>query len=83
VATLGLIPWKTVQKMLNACADGWRFRDKKHKRWLYYGDREPFKLPLGPHGKRQQHDLQIGHIRGLVRHLGISDCAAQHIEQLR
>jgi hypothetical protein len=83
VSTLGPIPWKSIKKMLDGCAPGWRYVDKKHKRWVYFGAGEPFKLPLGPHGKRQHHDLQVGHVRALARHFDIIDCAKQHLEQLR
>lgn len=83
MATFGLIRWKKIKDMLNTCADGWWYEDKKHRRWIYYGDLEAFKLPTGEHGKRDNHDLQVGQLRGLIRHLGIIECAKKQIEQLR
>jgi hypothetical protein len=82
VVTRGQIPWKAVRKMLDVCEDGWRYEDKVHKRWLYYRGRRAF-LPLGKHGHRRNPEIEVGHIRGLVRQLGIDDCAKQELELLR
>lgn len=77
MATHGkLVPWKDIKDMLDACAPGWRLEDKTHKRWVYYGTvKEAFKLPLGKHGRRHNPEIQTGHVRGLARYFGISDCA--------
>jgi len=77
MATHGnLIAWKDVKAMLDACAPGWWHRDKKHRRWVYYSDiQTPFKLPLGKHGRRENPEIQPGHVKGLARHFGIYDCA--------
>ena len=83
MATHGLIAWKKIAKMLNECARGWREEAKIHKKWIYFGNFEPFKLPLGEHGKRDNPDIQVGHVRGLVRHFDIAECAEGELEQLR
>jgi hypothetical protein len=68
--------------MLDACAPGWWMKDKTHKRWVYAGDRESYKLPRGPHGKRQRYGIEMGHIKGMIRHFDIEDCAKKHLRQL-
>ena len=82
MATFGLVPWRDIRKMLDACIPGWKYEDKPHKRWIYFKDFPIFKMPLGPHGKRTHHDVQIGHVRALVRHFGIEECAKRYIKQL-
>ncbi len=69
--------------MLDKCAPDWRYEDKQHKRWIYYGDHEPFKFPMGPHGKQHRYDIEMGHVKSLVKHLGIQDCAKRELQQLR
>ncbi|MFP3939308.1 MAG: hypothetical protein ACLF0P_03280 [Thermoanaerobaculia bacterium] len=82
MATFGQVPWKHIRKMLDECAPGWRYRDKTHKRWVYYGDYPIFRLPLGPHGKRQHHSIEVGHVKAMVRHLEIEECARRILKQL-
>lgn len=79
MATHGkLVHWKDIRDMLDACAPGWRYEDKKHRRWVYYGKvKEAFKLPLGQHGRRRNPEIQPGHVRGLARHFDILDCAKE------
>ena len=84
MVTRGRIAWKQIRKMLDDCTDGWHFTDKTHKRWIYVGDHpSSYKLPRGAHGKRTNPEIEVGHVRGLVRHFDIVDCAKEHLEQLR
>jgi len=83
MATTGRIAWKKIKKMLDKCTESWHFKDKVHKRWVYAdGIDTSYKLPQGSHGSKNP-EIEIGHIRGLVRHFDIGDCAKKHLEQLR
>lgn len=83
MTTRGLIAWKKISKMLKRCLGEWWYEDKTHKRWVYAEGRESsFKLPLGPHGSKNP-EIEIGHVRGMVRHFDIQECAEGELEQLR
>ncbi len=83
MASRGQIPFKRVLKMLKDCAPGYTITLKTHKQWARYRGRT-FYLPKGPHGtKGQRFDIEIGHVRGLVREFEIDqDCARKHLPQL-
>jgi hypothetical protein len=36
-------------------------------------------LPLGPHGRRVNPEIETGYVRSLARHLGIEECARSHL----
>ena len=55
-------------------------KDKVHKRWVYFGDRPSYKLPRGPHGKRQRYSIEIGHVKGMLRHFDIEECAKREAQ---
>lgn len=74
--------WKAIRKMLDACAEGRTHRDGVHHRSIYYDGLTGY-LPLGEHGRRQNPEIEVGHIRAMARNLGIYDCARREIEQLR
>jgi hypothetical protein len=80
MATRGnLISWKEVKAMLDACAPGWRYVDKTHKRWVYFRDLpDAFRLPLGKHGRRENPEIQPGHVKGLARYFGVYECAKRY-----
>jgi integrase len=40
-------------------------------------------LPVGPHGKRHNPAIQVGHVKNMVKHFGIEECAKGQIERLR
>lgn len=83
MSSSGTIPLKDVWAMLNACAPGWTARQGQHNWIVTYNGKTFYRLPLGPHGKRVNPSIEIGHIKQMVRLLGIEDCAKKHIEQLR
>ena len=62
--------------MLKRCADGYTIRTTKHNRRVNYDGQTFPALP--------KHDnIELGHIRAMVRHLGISkECASESIPQL-
>jgi hypothetical protein len=79
----GQVRWKSIRKMLDACAEGYTVEDKTHRRWVRYGG-HIFHLPLGEHGTRDDPEIQLGQVRRMVRHLQIDvRCAERELPQLR
>lgn len=69
-----------VWAMLDDCASGHTKRASDHYWIVSYNSKTYRSLPLGPHGKRQNPDIEAGHVRSLVRHLQIpQDCASKHV----
>ncbi len=69
--------------MLDECAPGHTRKQREHN-WLitYQGHSFPG-LPLGPHGARKNVSIQVGHVKRMVRILGIEECAKKKLERLR
>jgi hypothetical protein len=67
--------------MLDACAPG-HTRRPSREYWTVTFDGKTYRsLPLGPHGRRHNPDIEAGHVRSLIRHLGISkDCVEKHVD---
>lgn len=78
----GLVPLKAIRKMLDACAPGARIVAKKHRNWVLYKGLTFRGLPLGEHGRRENPEIEIGHVKTMARHLGILDCARRLLPQL-
>lgn len=74
-----LINLSDVWKMLNECASGHRRRTSSHYHLITYRDHTA-RLPLGQHGARKDATIETGHVRQLARHLGILNCAKEHLE---
>lgn len=71
-----LIPLKRVWDMLTVCAPGWMKRQTAHHHRISLPDGRIYpSLPLGDHGHRREAQVQAGHIRNMVRQLGIEECA--------
>jgi hypothetical protein len=63
------IPYSDIVRMLEQCASGFDIRRTTHGRRVEWNGRTFPDLP-------KYDDIQIGHIRKMVRHLGINqDCA--------
>jgi hypothetical protein len=78
VTSFGEVPLKRVWQLLDTCAPG-----HTHNYCVRFRDKSFPTLPLGRHGKRESPPIQIGHIRQIVRQLGIDrDCARRVIPQL-
>lgn len=68
--------------MLRRCAKGAEIEEKKHHYWVRYNGRTFESLPKGKHGARTP-EVEIGHIIGMIRDLGIDEeCARRVIPQL-
>ncbi len=66
MATKGLVSLDDVWVALRICAPGWRAEKKLHNGWVYPPDAGPsFKLPLGPHGTRDNVSIQRGHVKSM------------------
>ena len=75
--------WSDVQAMLNACAPGWSAVVKEHRRWITFGGTTWRSFPRGPGANPKDFEVEAGHVRSLVRHLGISmKCAKKYLPAL-
>lgn len=79
----GQIAFKAILKMLEECAPGFTIESKTHNFVVRFNRLTYPRLPRGPHGKRKDFPIQIGHIRNLVRTFEIQECAERVLEQLR
>ena len=62
--------------MLEKCAGEFRIEAKQHRQWVHCKGLTFRNLPLGGHGHRRNPEIQIGHIRQMIRLCGIDeDCA--------
>lgn len=81
----GRVSHEEILEMLRACAPGCECRDTPHYyRVMWRGKTYP-SLPKGEHGKRPgQAEVEIGHVRKMIRHLGIDlECARRHLPILK
>lgn len=82
MSTSKVIGWKDVSQMLDACAPGWTSKDKKHRRWVLWGQATCTIIPLGEHGKRQKgnYEIPVGKVKNLVWTLEINpECAGKSL----
>lgn len=79
----GQVSFQKIVKMLKECAPGHSMERKVHNFWVRANGRTFRSLPTGKHGAKNP-EIEVGHIRHMVRHLGIDeDCAKTHLPQLR
>jgi hypothetical protein len=76
----GQVHLKHIKKMLGKCAPGYTLTEKTHHLHLVWRDRVS-RLPKGQHGSKTE--IEMGHIRQMVRALDILECAKKHLPQLR
>ena len=62
---------KNVLKMLDDCAPGYTVRLATHSRVVQYQGKTFRKLP-------KFGEIELGHLRSMIRQLGIKECAAKH-----
>jgi len=82
MSAAGTVPLKEIWAMLDRCAPGHRRKEREHNWIVFYKDRTFPRLPRGGHGEKNP-SIQVGHVKQMVRHLGIEECARQAIERLR
>jgi hypothetical protein len=83
MSSFGRVPLGDVWEMLDVCAPGHKRVERTHHWCLYYKAQTYPTLPKGEHGPRKNPEIQVGHIRRMVRMFGIQDCAQKLIEALR
>lgn len=82
MSSFGTVPLKEIWAMLEHCAPGFERRERTHNWLVTWNGRSFPRLPVGPHGNRQNPGIEIGHIRQMVRMLGIDvECVRQHVGQ--
>jgi hypothetical protein len=57
----GTIPLNDIWAMLDRCAPGYTKRQGKHNWIVTFGPKVFPSLPLGPHGRRANPPIQVGH----------------------
>lgn len=84
MGSLGQVPLKQVWAMLDECAPGHTRKARVHNYCINYRDRSYPSFPLGPHGKRENPSIEIGHVKKMVRYLGLDpECVGRLLPQLR
>lgn len=79
----GTIKLKKIWAMLDQCAPGYEKKERTHNWRVTWKGHSYDSLPVGRHGARNTVEIQIGHVRHLVRVLGIKECAEGQLEQLK
>ncbi len=70
--------------MLAACAPGNVIKEHIHNYSVSYNGRIYPALPKGAHGSKDRAEIQVGHIRKMIRFLGIDEeCAKAHLPILK
>jgi len=82
MGSVGQVRWRAVVDMLDHCAPGWRHDERDHFIRLYYDNRTYPNFPIGAHGRRANIEIQIGHVKKMVRFFDIEQCAGSQIAQL-
>ncbi len=80
MASRGLVRIKAIREMLGACAEGFDWKEKPHHHWVAYRGKTYRALPKGGHGRGEEGEIQIGHLKKMIRFLGIEeDCAKRYL----
>ncbi len=75
-----LTPLGTVWKILDECAPGYSKKASSEYWRIRWNTLTYSRLPVGPHGsKSDRTQVFTGHVRALVRHFGIEECAAPYL----
>lgn len=69
--------------MLDECSPGNTRTQRMHNWLIKTSDGKTYpSLPVGEHGARRNVSVQVGHVKRMVRRLGIFDCAKTKIPRL-
>lgn len=83
MATKGTVRLNKIWEMLDECAPGYTSQTKEHYIWVTFNENTFRSLPKGRHGAKNP-EIQVGHIRAMIRFLGIDmECAQGELEVLR
>lgn len=88
MATKGCVALSDIFSMLKECLSGWTkengLTEGRHNYQVHHDGKTFWRLPSGQHGKRAgRGEVQKGHVKALVEHFGIADCARKRIGVLR
>jgi hypothetical protein len=59
---------------MDECAKGWTSHPSEEHWSVYVGKKVYPRLPLGKHGRRDNPEIEAGHVRGMARHFDLVDC---------
>ena len=76
MASHGQATRKAVWDMLDACAPGWKCKETDHFFRVMWKDKTYPSFP-------KHSSIDIGHVKRLVKFLGINACAGEHIPLLK
>lgn len=79
MGSAGLITLKEIIAILDDCAPGAVIESKVHKNWVLWNGRIWWDLPLGKHGHRKNPEIQVGHVKRMMRFFDILDCAKKYL----
>ena len=83
MATNGTIRLTAIREMLTHCAPGYEMQPKEHRIWIRFGGKLYPSLPKGKHGRMAGAEIEIGHVKRMVRFFGLRDCARKILPQLK
>lgn len=72
------VVFKKVLKILNECARGYELRRHPHFIAVSYNGKTAY-LPKGGHGRKGDHEIEVGYVRRMARALGILECAKVYV----
>jgi hypothetical protein len=82
MSSSGMIPLAEIWAMLDGCAVGHQRKQREHNWLITHNGRSFPGLPVGPHGARKNVNIQVGHVKKMIRILGIAECAKKKIPRL-
>ena len=76
-----VVKLKDVWAMLDDCLPDHSKKASREYWTISLNGKLPYRgFPSGKHGKRENPDIESGHVRSLVRYFGInSDCSDKHV----
>ena len=74
---------RDVLEMMDNCAKGYVRKKGAHNWRIFFGTGAFATLPFGRHGSRENPEIEIGHVRTMIRKLGVDKaCAESRLLQL-
>jgi hypothetical protein len=80
----GLVRLKAICEMLDACAPGYTMKEHLHNYSVTWNGKTYPTLPRGAQGSGARAEIQLGHVKKMIRFLGIdAECARRHLPILQ
>jgi hypothetical protein len=84
MVTFGQVPLKEIWAMLEECAPGHTVKTRDHNHCVRWSGKTYPSLPRGKHGRRDNPPIEVGHVKQMVRQLGIDpECVKRTLPQLQ